>query len=77
MVRPRARGIKPGPFAWMSEGSCACGGPPTEGVLGPAFMEIGERCVWRDRGARPLPLLLSMMLVICRGMNFSTCWWGP
>ena len=34
MVRPRARGIKPGPFAWMSEGFCVCGGPPTEGVLG-------------------------------------------
>lgn len=34
MVRPRARGIKPGPFAWMSEDFCACGGPPTEGPPG-------------------------------------------
>ena len=30
-------------------------------------MGVGERCVRRDHGARPLPLLLSTMLVICRG----------
>lgn len=83
MVRPRARGIKPGPFAWMTEGSCACGGTPTVGVLGPAFMDIGERCVrlpifngWIGR--QPRSYLGGSPEMICAS-TLTICVWarGP
>lgn len=65
MVRPRARGIKPGPFAWISEGPCACGGPPTEGPLGVvvANVDLPVGCAVLDPVWRALVVALVMAVL--------------
>ena len=65
MVRPRARGIKPGPFAWMSEDFCACGGSPTEGPLGVvvANVDLPVGCAVLDPVWRALVVALVMAVL--------------
>ena len=65
MVRPRARGIEPGPFAWMSEGFCVCGGSPTEGPLGVvvANVDLPVGCAVLDPVWRALVVALAMAVL--------------